>query len=338
MKFVVTGGGTGGHLVIALSLLEALGKRGHQAVFIGSISGQDQQWFASGSDFEETHFMNTSGVVNKKGFKKLQALWQIFVAFLNARSLMKRYEADAVISVGGFSAAPASFAALSLRKPLFIHEQNAVEGRLNRMLKPYAKAFFSSYDTASPLKAYPVSPALFKLAHVRQQIKTVIFLGGSQGAHFLNELAKRLIPELHKRGIHVIHQCGEHDFEQLKAFYEKEQYPVELYRFTKELPSLMNRSDFAFSRAGASTLWELCAVALPAFYIPYPYAAGDHQYYNAEFIVQKSLGWCQREAEINDTTLLALMDENLEEKSQGLMALSEENGAEKIIKMIEEMV
>ncbi|RLA73083.1 MAG: undecaprenyldiphospho-muramoylpentapeptide beta-N-acetylglucosaminyltransferase [Epsilonproteobacteria bacterium] len=338
MRFIITGGGTGGHLVIARALLEALKKRGHEAQFIGSISGQDQQWFGGKSDFEQTHFMKTTGVVNKKRFKKLLALWQIFLAFLRSRTLIKRYKADAVISVGGFSAAPASFAALSLRKPLFIHEQNAVEGRLNRMLKPYAKAFFSSYDKDSPLKGYPVSSALFEKARLRKEVKTVIFLGGSQGAQFLNDLAMRLVPELKNRSIHVIHQCGERDFERVKAFYDDEGYAVELYSFTKELPSLMNRSDFAISRAGASTLWELCANGLPAFYIPYPYAAGDHQYHNAQFIVQHALSWCERESAIDDDVILSLIDQDMEEKSRGLMALSEENAAENMIKMIEEMV
>jgi len=122
----------------------------------------------------------------------------------------------------------------------------------------------------------------------------------------------------------------------MQSFYEKEYGDVELYSFTKELPSLMNKSDFAVSRAGASTLWELCANGLPAFYIPYPYAAGDHQYYNAEFIVQQDLGWCEREGEFDDDLLLSLMEQNMEEKSRGLMALSEENAAEAMIEMIEE--
>ena len=338
MKFVITGGGTGGHLVIARALQAALETRGNEAIFIGSRSGQDQKWFAEGSTFKAVYFLETTGVVNKKGIKKLGALWQIFLAFLRSRTLIKSYGASAVISVGGFSAAPASFAALSLGRPLFIHEQNAVEGRLNRLLKPRTRAFFSSYDLEAPFKAYPVSSELFETARLRHNIETVIFLGGSQGARFLNDLALEMAPKLHERGIKIIHQCGEGDYERVKHAYAELECEVELYGFTKALPSLMHQSDFAFSRAGASTLWELCANGLPAFFIPYPYAAGDHQYFNAQFLVKRQLAWCERETEIDKKMLLQLMDENLEDKSRALMALSEKNAADTIVKLVEEMV
>ena len=111
MKFVVTGGGTGGHLVIAAALLEALVQRGHEAIFIGSTSGQDRMWFEKSSGFVHTYFLETTGVVNQKVLGKIAALWRIFKAFLRSRSLLRKHQIQAVISVGGFSAAPASFAA-----------------------------------------------------------------------------------------------------------------------------------------------------------------------------------------------------------------------------------
>ena len=338
MKFIITGGGTGGHLVIAATLLEALLKRGHEAIFIGSVSGQDRMWFQNGSAFKQTHFLDTTGVVNKKGLVKLMALFQIFRAFFQSRTLMKHYQPDALISVGGFSAAPASLAALSKRIAFFIHEQNAVEGRLNRLLKPYARAFFSSYDEHSPVQGYPVSEKVFVDARIRTSVKTIIFLGGSQGAQFINNLALKLAPELRIRGIRMIHQCGERDYERVNAAYQKQGVDVELYAFTKELPRLLAESDLAVSRSGASTLWELCANGLPAFFVPYPYAAGDHQFYNADFLVQKGLGWCEREANITTEMLLELLSEDLQSKSEQLMALSEKDAAVHIIQTIEEMI
>lgn len=338
MHIVVTGGGTGGHLAIARALGEALVERGHEVLFIGSTSGQDRSWFEGCSGFSHTYFLETTGVVNRKGFKKIAALWRVFRAFLRSRKLLKQHKAAAVVSVGGFSAAPASLAAISCRIPLFLHEQNAVEGRLNRMLRPYAKAFFSAYDEHSPVKGYPVGEAFFAKARVRSKVKTLIFLGGSQGARFINDLALEVASECSDRGIRIIHQCGERDYERVKEAYAAMKIDAELYGFTKELPSLLEQSDLAISRAGASTLWELCANGLPALFIPYPYAAGDHQFYNARFIVRQELGWCERESEGVAEVLLGLLDEELEAKSRALIAYCEKGAAERTAAHIEEVL
>ena len=337
-RFAVTGGGTGGHLAIARALAEALRARGHEAVFIGSTNGQDKMWFEESELFEKRYFLHTTGVVNRKGLHRLGALLRIVKGWWRARALMKRHQIEAVISVGGFSAAPASLAALSLGIPLFIHEQNAFAGRLNRLLRPYAKAFFSSYDASSPVKDYPVASVLFEKARVRRKIERVIFLGGSQGAAFINDLALKIAPELAKRGIGIIHQCGERDYERVRHAYDAAALEVELFAFTKELPALLERSDLAVSRAGASTLWELCASGIPAFYIPFPHAAGDHQFHNAQFIVQRQLGWCERQGPEVEAHLLELLDEELSERSRALMQLCKPGAASHIIETIEGML
>ncbi|MDX1295245.1 MAG: undecaprenyldiphospho-muramoylpentapeptide beta-N-acetylglucosaminyltransferase [Sulfurimonadaceae bacterium] len=336
MRFVLTGGGTGGHLVIAKALMEALNERGHEALFIGSTSGQDRMWFEDAEGFTHTYFLPTTGVVNQRGLKKFAALWRISKAFLHSRKLLKKHRIDAVISVGGFSAAPASFAALNMGLPLFIHEQNAVTGRLNRLLKSRATRFFSSYDTDSAVRDYPVSQAVFETARVRNKVERLIFLGGSQGAAFINDLALSVAVELKSRGIAITHQCGERDYERVKEAYAALNVDVDLVAFTKEMPKLLGQSDLAVSRAGASTLWELCANGLPALYIPFPYAAADHQYHNASFIVEQGLGWCERQSDGVRERLMAILDNDLETKSSELMKLCRPGGAEKIVIAIEE--
>jgi UDP-N-acetylglucosamine--N-acetylmuramyl-(pentapeptide) pyrophosphoryl-undecaprenol N-acetylglucosamine transferase len=338
MKIAVTGGGTGGHLAIARALQEALVARGHEAIFIGSTSGQDRMWFDAHSGFSHVYFLETTGVVNRRGLGKLAAVWRIFKAMLASRRLLERHGIQGVISVGGFSAAPASLAALSRAVPLFIHEQNAVTGRLNRMLRPFARYFFSAYDDASPLKDYPVSEAIFETARVRERLDTLIFLGGSQGARFINDLALRVAPRLRERGIAVIHQCGERDYERVRDAYAAMELEVELVAFSKEMPALLSRSDFAVCRAGASTLWELCAGGIPALYVPYPYAAGDHQYHNARFLETQGLGWCERQEGDVEGRLFSLLDEPLASRSEQLMLLCHPKGADAMIGLIEEAV
>ncbi len=334
MNLLITGGGTGGHLAIARALKEAALREGHRCLYVGSRSGQDRAWFENDKEFHHRYFLNTTGVVNKHGLHKIAALYQVFRALFAVVRIMREEKVDAVISVGGFSAAPASFAAKFSGVPFFIHEQNAVTGKLNRLLRPYAKAFFSSYDEKSPVTDYPVARRFFDTARVRKEIRSIIFLGGSQGARFVNDLALELGPILHSKGIHVIHQCGESDLERVKKVYNDLKLDVEVYGFTSDIAALMQRSDLAIARAGASTLWELCANGLPALFIPYPHAAGDHQYYNAEYLRKKHLAWCERQSITLSRSVMALLGEDLEEKSSGLLQLISPNGADEIIHYI----
>lgn len=324
--------------MIAQALVEAAVVNGHEVIFIGSTTGQDRKYFEHNSTFSNVYFLETTGVVNQKGFGKLKAVFKVFKAFLASRKILKKHKIQATYSVGGFSAAPASFASLSMFIPLFIHEQNAVVGRLNSLLKPYAKRFISAYDKSSPIQGYPVKESFYKTARVREKLKTIIFLGGSHGAASINDLALSVADELKKRGIKIIHQAGEKDFERVKAEYEKLGVEAELYSFTKELPELISRADFAVSRSGASTLWELTTNGVPSLFVPYPHAAADHQFYNAKFIVDNNLGWCKRESKDLKDVLLSILDEELEDKSRRLLEHSKEDVAQKMIKDVEDII
>lgn len=339
MNICITGGGTGGHLMIAEALLEAASQAGHNTIFMGSTHGQDQKYFKDSSVFKEVYFFETTGIVNQKGLGKLKALIKVFKAFFKARKLLKKNKIDAVYSVGGFSAAPGAFASLSCGLPLFIHEQNAVYGRLNKLLKPFAKSFISAYDSESEVQGYPVKEVFSKTARVRKSLQSIIFLGGSHGAKAINDLALAHAKILNVMNINIIHQAGEADFERVKHEYEVLGVQVELYAFTKELPLLIKKADLAVSRAGASTLWELTVNGCPALYVPYPYAAGNHQFYNAKFIVDGKMGWCEVEGEELNTMLLKVLKEpDLENKSTKLLEFLNEDVAKEMIKKVEEMI
>jgi len=343
MSIVMTGGGTGGHLAIIKAVKEQLPLRSTltgsvitqgtvaepvEAIYIGSTQGQDR--FGEDEDFSTKYFMETRGVVNQRKLGKVKSLWMLFKAFLQARKLLKKHEASVVFSVGGFSSAATAFAAKSMGIPLVIHEQNAALGSLNSVLKKHATAFISSYLEESPIKAYPIKEVFFEKARIRDRVKTVIFLGGSQGAVAINTLALELAPVLHERGIQIIHQAGECNIDTVTAAYAKLGIEAEVFGFTTRLADLMAEADLAIARAGASTLWELSATGLPTLFIPYPYAASDHQYHNAKFLVEKELAWLMREGEIDTKTVLALLDEDLSQRSRGLIEIVEKEGAKQI--------
>ncbi len=358
MSIVMTGGGTGGHLAIIRAVKEQLVLRQAQepsvrqaqelsvrqaqepvaelveAIYVGSTKGQDRQWFENDDDFAHKYFFDTKGVVDQRGLGKLRSLWMMLKATRQARKLLKKHDAKVVFSVGGFSSAATAFAAKSLRIPLVIHEQNAAIGSLNRLLKPYATHFISSYMDESPIKAYPIKQIFFDNARIRERVETIIFLGGSQGAVAINKLALQIAPKLKERGIRIIHQAGERNIDEVRKAYDELGIEAKLFGFTDKLADYMAEADFAIARAGASTLWELSATALPTLYIPYPYAAGDHQYYNAKFLVERDLAWLMREDEIEPDKVLSLLDEDMRSRSKGLMEIVEPDGAKQIADLL----
>jgi len=335
MSIVMTGGGTGGHLAIIKAVKEQL--TGEDLIYVGSTKGQDKLWFGEDDAFLEKYFFDTRGVVNQGALGKVKSLFMMAKSMFQAMKILKKHKATVVFSVGGFSAAPMAFAAKLTRTPLVIHEQNAALGSLNKLLKPYATHFISSYLEESPIHAYPIKQVFFENAHERKTLKTIMFLGGSQGARAINELALSLAPELKKRDIKIIHQAGVNNVETVSQAYKDLGIETEVFGFTDKLADYMNEADFAIARSGASTLWELSATAVPTLYIPYPYAASDHQFYNAEFLVEKDLAWVMREKEIESTKVLELLDADLSKISLGLMQIVEKKGSAKIAKLLTQM-
>ena len=319
----ITGGGTGGHLVIAKAIKEELNKRGIKPIFIGSTYGQDKAWFENDDGWSEKYFFETSGVVNKKGLGKLNSLSNILKYAFKTKNIFKKHNITKVFSVGGYSAAPASFGAILFRKDLYIHEQNAYMGKLNKLLKPLAKRVFSTFFYNDP---YPVRSEFFDNARDRKELKTIIFLGGSQGAKAINDFAFKVAK---MKKYKIIHQTGKLDYERCRKFYEENQIDVDFFDFDKNLIQKIKKADFAVSRAGASTLFELVSNQLPSLFIPYPYAAGNHQYYNAKWLVDKNLGFMKLQDELDIDVFEEI--ENIDIISNKLKDINHKNGSKIIV-------
>ncbi|MGB5866414.1 MAG: undecaprenyldiphospho-muramoylpentapeptide beta-N-acetylglucosaminyltransferase [Arcobacteraceae bacterium] len=332
---VITGGGTGGHLSVAKSFIDEFHNRGYKVIFIGSTKGQDKQWFEHYEKISQSYFLDTKGVVNQNILGKFNSLFMIFKAVLKSIQIIKRNNVSKVISVGGFSAAAASFAAFFTKTDFYIHEQNSVMGRLNKITAKYAKEVFSSYLESSKVKDYPISEIFFQSSRVRKELKTIIFLGGSQGARAINNFALQIAPKLHAKGIKIIHQTGKTDFEKIKKEYEKLELDVDVFDFSTKLLEKMTQADFAVSRSGASTLWELVALGIPTFFIPFPSAAANHQYFNAKYLVDNDLCFLQEEKKLDESYFFECLEKNLEEKSIKLIDTIHKDAVKHIVDIIE---
>ncbi len=319
-RVVVTGGGTGGHLKVAKAFVEEFHKRGIPVIFIGSKNGQDEAWFKDDRKVKKAFFLDTKGVVNKNLWGKIKSLFQILKETNRCMDIFDKAEVGTVISVGGFSAAPATFASiLSMGCDLFIHEQNSKMGKLNELTSRFAKEIFSSYLPTSLVKDYPVSSEFFDNARVRERINAIIFLGGSQGAVAINNFALSVASKLDSLGIKIIHQTGRVDYERVKKEYEKLNINADVFDFTPDIAKKMSQADFAISRSGASTLWELSANSLPAMFVPFPHAAQDHQYYNAKFLKDKGLCFICREKNLSVEVLDKILSSDISSMSKGLI-------------------
>jgi len=333
---LMTGGGTGGHLAIIKAVKEKLPY--NRLVYVGSTSGQDKKWFENDGDFYKRYFLETRGVVNQNIFGKIGSIYLLLKAIKQSIDIIKELEPKVIFSVGGFSAAPMAYAARYMKIPLVIHEQNAHIGRLNQNLRPHAKYFISSYLEDSPVSAYPIKGEFFTKQRVRQSVKCIFFIGGSQGAVAINKLALSLAKELHEKGIKIIHQTGEANLEDVKKEYEALGIEAKVFGYSDKVSSYMNEADLAIARAGASTLWELSANGLPTIFIPYPYAAQDHQYHNAKFLLDQELAWLMREEEIDKDKIRSILNADLSSKSSKLMSIVETNGDIKIATLLKEFL
>lgn len=345
-KVAITGGGTGGHLSIARALASECQRRGFECVYIGSNSGQDRAWFENSEIFTKKYFLDSTGVVNKRGLGLIKAVWMQLRAVARAREILLSHKIEFVISVGGFSAGGGSIAAILCKIPLFIHEQNSVAGTLNRILTPFARVVFGSFEMGAKnfiRTAYPISEIYHERARVRDKVEVVLFLGGSQGARAINNFALSLAQELLARGVKIIHQCGKSDFERVKGAYNAINAPlgekIILFDFSDKLADFITRADICVSRAGASSLWEACANCLPCCFVPYPFAAKNHQFYNAEFLQKRGLCVLVAQKDLDKDVFLAYLDSaSAVQISQNLAKLPYKNGSAEIVDLILERV
>lgn len=214
---------------------------------------------------------------------------------------------------------------------------------------------------------YPVNQVFFTQARVRQEVKNLLFMGGSQGARAINNFALALAEDIFQKNLRIFHQCGKTEFERVLSEYLKlnlkvgipqeslestitESQNVQigaledldtdivLFGFSKQMPEILKKCDFAICRAGASSLWELCANGLPALFVPYPYAAGNHQYYNAKFLEEKGLGFLCLEqdlfCEVLWDSLELLKGERISQISQELQKECSPKATEQIMQSI----
>lgn len=291
LKIILTTGGTGGHIFPALATAEAITKRNPDAqiLFIGSLYGPEGRLATNaGLDFIGLPSRGFLG----RGLRAIPASLGLIASVVKAISAIRKFKPCAVAAFGGYAAFAPALAAHILGIPLLLHEQNAIVGVSNRILSRWADTICASLpDTQGFAKPNVVTgnPVRCFLARTFEKTgrktKRLLILGGSQGAHALNEYIIGILPELKEAGIDIWHQTGMKDLEKTQAAYAEAGYdPKWVKPFIDDIAAAYAWADLALCRAGASTVAELCMAGLPSILVPFPAAIHDHQTRNAKVL------------------------------------------------------
>lgn len=298
--YVLAAGGTGGHMVPAAALATELTRRGHRVALVSDERGVR---FPDLFDGIQTHVL-PAGRLSGGPIGWAKAGRQMLAGRSMAIELYKTFRPSAVIGFGGYPALPALLAAFAQKVPTIVHEQNAVLGRVNRLVAGSVHGIATSYDRVERLKeshvpkthlvGNPVREAVLALrerpypALDEEGIFRVLVTGGSQGASILSQVVPdglALLPIAFRRRMQVTHQARIEDIDAVRAKYAEHGIPAEIATYLPDLPDRLAWSHVVIARAGASTIAELTAAGRPAILVPLPGATDDHQTANCREIV-----------------------------------------------------
>jgi len=298
---LIMAGGTGGHVFPALAAARVLRERGFEPVWLGTRRGLEAKLVPPAQI--EMEWISMSGLRGKGAATLLLAPFKVAMAIWQSLQVMRRRNPVVVLGAGGFVAGPGGVAAWLTRRPLVIHEQNAVAGMTNRMLSHFARRVLEAFPKSFPSGTRaeqvgnPVRREIAALAPPEQRFDArqgplhLLVIGGSQGAAKLNATVPAALAAIdaHSRPT-VIHQAGERHIDLARQTYEKHEVKADVRAFINDMAEAYSWADVVVCRSGALTVSELAAAGLPAIFVPFAAAVDDHQTLNAKFLVDARAG------------------------------------------------
>lgn len=298
-------GGTGGHVYPALAVALELRDRGHRVEWVGTRHGMESRVVPAAGIV--LHYLAVRGVRGKNVLHTLLGLLRLLYANLQALALVWRRAPDCVVGMGGYAAGPAGLAAWLLRKPLLIHEQNAVAGTTNRLLAPLARRVVAGFPGAfgdregvrvlgNPVRRELVEAARDTSWHFDgARPLRLLVLGGSLGARAINEVVPPAVQAITARrgseALEIWHQTGAAHIDAVRSAYgAAADAGVRVAPFIEDMAGAYAWADLVLCRAGALTVAELAVMGRPAILVPLPHAIDNHQYWNARSLTDCGAG------------------------------------------------
>jgi UDP-N-acetylglucosamine--N-acetylmuramyl-(pentapeptide) pyrophosphoryl-undecaprenol N-acetylglucosamine transferase len=296
---LIMAGGTGGHVFPALALARLLRARSREVIWLGTRRGLEARVVPA--ENIPVEWLSVGGLRGKGVSTLLLAPWQLLRALWQALAVMRRHRPVVVVGMGGFVTGPGGVAAWLCRRPLLIHEQNAIAGYTNRCLAPLAREVLTAFPSAfshlrkARLIGNPVRSDIAALPPPAQRFARrdgairLLVVGGSLGALRLNEAVPRALALLAREStaprFEIRHQTGDKHLDATRDAYAQALVTADVGAFITDMAEALGWADLVVCRAGALTIAELAAAGVGAVLVPYPHAVDDHQTHNARFLV-----------------------------------------------------
>jgi UDP-N-acetylglucosamine--N-acetylmuramyl-(pentapeptide) pyrophosphoryl-undecaprenol N-acetylglucosamine transferase len=355
MRWVIAGGGTGGHLFPGVAIAEAFVERGkgNEVLFIGTERGIEARVLPGGKFPLRT--IRAKPIKGKSFLEKIKAIWSLPMSISEASSILKEVQPKLVLGVGGYASGPTLMAAFLLGMKRVIQEQNVIPGMTNRILKWFSQRIFVSFEEAKKyfpegktiITGNPIRKEFFvSLAAGREKMKkrdddrfVLLIFGGSAGARRINEAMIEALSHLQgiKSPLRIIHQTGKEDFEFVSKSYQGKGFDTFVRPFFEDIANYYQISDLVICRSGAGTVAELAVCGKAALFVPYPYAAHHHQLINAKKLVDLGAARMILDEELNGRslaqTILHLYDhpEERADMEKAIQQLARPRAAEEIV-------
>lgn len=370
MRFLISGGGTGGHIFPAVSIANALRQRQPdcEILFVGANGRMEMERVPEAG--YNIVGLDIQGLERRKVLRNIRIIYNFLRSRRKARQIVRSFRPDVAIGVGGYVSAAAMSAAAALGVPVVLQEQNSFAGVTNRFLAKKASKICVAYDgmerffdkgkivkTGNPVRQNIIAPdidrqAAYDYFGLERDKKTILVVGGSLGAKTINDSIARHIDKLLQTDCQIVWQTGKNYFAAIKAkiseqgikFTTDSANPLYAKRmfvsdFISQMDYAYNVADLVISRAGASSVSELCLLGKPAILVPSPNVAENHQYHNAMALVAKNAALLVEDAEAVDNLLpqalqIVADDSRLRELSANIRQLALPNSAQAIAEVI----
>jgi len=352
-RVLITAGGTGGHVFPGLAIADYLRERDIKVEWLGTKKGLESRIVPAAGI--KLHYISITGL-RGKGWQDI--IWspiKLFSAVLESYKIIKKFNPDVVVGLGGFVSGPGGIASFLLGKRLVIHEQNAKPGLTNKWLSKIAakvlEGFPDTFQKSNKVVTIgnPVREIIAKLNapeenNDRNKKPRLLVFGGSLGARVLNELIPEVLKKLPEESRpEVMHQTGKNHFPETLKYYQNAGIDAKILPFIDEMDKAYEWADVVLCRAGALTIAELCAAGRGAILVPYPYAVDDHQTSNANFMVNGKAAILIQQGDLTEerlTTVLKDICDSYDKRlsmAKAAFKLRRVDATEKVLNICEEV-
>jgi UDP-N-acetylglucosamine--N-acetylmuramyl-(pentapeptide) pyrophosphoryl-undecaprenol N-acetylglucosamine transferase len=346
MKYLISGGGTGGHIFPAVSIANALKELDPEAeiLFVGALGRMEMERVPQAG--YKIIGLPVRGFNRAQPWKNVSVLADLVKSLRQVKKIIRDFRPDVGVGVGGYASGAAMWQAAKMGIPILLQEQNGFAGVTNKILKNKAAKICVAYEGME--RFFPKDKIILTGNPVRQNLlngerrkvkgeRNLLIIGGSLGARTINEAIKAALPELAKSDIHVVWQTGKIYYEKCFAAWEAAGKPanIEVHDFLSDMPDRYATADLVISRAGASSISELCLLGKPAILVPSPNVAEDHQTHNAMALVNKDAAVLVRDADAATQlvpTAIELIgnEKRLEQLHTNVLKLAQTDSAKRI--------